>query len=1138
MASASAGLGGVTMQLWSVDGQGKTSAVSGVGPTQTLADGSYQFSGLAAGNYEVQIEPSSKLAVGTLTPGTAGGTTGTNDIQITLTDGLAASGNDFAITGPQSSLLSLRMYLASTGTPSQYLKSMHDVPTVATGDTAAPHYSATFTTGGPAVAIAAADAVIAASDSPTLASMTIAIANPPDGSNETLAATTSGTPLTASYSGDTLTISGVADTATYDTVLRSVKYQDSLFTANTGIRTISVVVNDGTRVSQAATSTITVVLGTQSLPVVTTNPAAATLNAGGTTTFIAAASGTPTPTVQWQVNNGSGFTNITDGGVYSGSATGTLTITGATAAMNGYQYQAIFTNSGGSATSTAATLTVDFAPTVTTSPTSQTVNAGSSVTFTAAASGNPAATVQWAVSTDNGATFTNIAGATSTSYTFTTAASDNGKQFEAVFTDSVGSTTSTAATLTVDFAPTVTTGPTSQTINAGSSVTFTAAAGGNPAATVQWMVSSDGGATFTNIAGATSASYSFTTAAGDNAKQFEAVFTNSAGTATSNPATLTVNSATLTVTTNPTPQTVNAGSSVTFTAASSDSAATVQWMVSTDGGTTFTNIASATSASYSFTAAAGDNGKQFEAVFTDSTGTATSNPATLTVDFAPTVTTSPTSQAINAGTNVTFTAAAGGYPAATVQWMVSSDGGVTFSNIAGATTTSYSFTTAAGDNGKQFEAVFTNSAGTATSNPATLTVSSGDTLTNPASQTVNAGAAVTFGALDSSNLTTTVQWRLSTDGGVTFNDIPGATSTNYLVNSTAVNNGDLYEAVFTNSAGTFITNPATLTVNFIPAVTTNPTSQTVNVGAAVSFTAAASSNPTATVQWQVNKNDGSGFTNISDGGVYSGSSTGTLTITGATADMNDYFYQAAFTNSVGLTNSNVATLTVDFAPTVTTNPISESATAGGSVTFTAAASGNPAATVQWKVSSDGGLTFTDIAGATSTSYSFTAAATDNANEYEAVFTNSQGTATTTAATLHIVGYLVTADQSLLGPSNDTTASFTIGGVSQGDTYSYSITSDGGAGTVTGSGTVTSSTPSQDVAVDVSSLPGGNLTYSVQVTHGTITGNTATATTVLDKTAPSGYTITGLPTTLGNASAASVSFTINSDAAENGKYTFN
>jgi cyclophilin family peptidyl-prolyl cis-trans isomerase len=1041
MSAASAGMGGITVQLWNVDGQGNLSAVSGVGPTQTLADGSYKFTGIAAGNYEVQVEPSAKLALGKPTLGSAGGTVGANDIQLSLADGQSATGNDFPIDGPQTSYLSLRMYLASTGTPKQFLTSMHAAPKVTTGDIATPHFTADFTTGGAAVGIAAADASITASDSPTIASMTVTISNPLDGTNEVLAATTTGTPLTASYSGSVLSITGVADIATYQTVLRSVTYKDNLLAAHTGNRTISVVVNDGTRTSVAATSTITVVLGNQNVPVVTTNPTAATINAGGTTSFTAAASGTPSPTVQWQVNTGGGFTNISDGGVYSGSGTGTLTITGATAAMNGYLYQAVFTNSSGTATSNSTTLTVDFAPTVTTSPTAQSVNAGSSVTFAAAASGNPTATLQWKVSTDGGATFSNIAGATSTTYSFTAAAADNGKQFEAVFTNGAGTATSSPATLTVNSAPTVTTSPTSQTVNSGGTVTFTAAASGNPAATVQWKVSTDTGVTFTNIAGATSASYSFT-------------------------------------------------------------------------------------------AAAGDNGKQFEAVFTNSAGTATSTPATLTVDFAPTVTTSPTSQTVSAGTTATFTAAATGNPAATVQWKVSTDGGATFTNIAGATSASYSLTTTAADNGNQYEAVFTNSVGTATSSSATLTVNSTVTVTtNPTSQTVNAGSTATFTAAASSNPAATVQWKVSTDGGQTFTNIAGATSTSYSFAATAADNGNQYEAVFTNTAGTATTDAATLTVDFAPTVTTNVSSKTVNAGDTVSFTAAASSNPTATVQWQVNT--GSGFTNISNGGVYGGSSTGTLTITGATAAMNGYQYQAVFTNSLGSATTNQATLTVDFAPTVTTNPISQSATAGGTATFTAAANGNPAATVQWKVSTDTGVTFTNIAGATSASYSFTTAADDNNNQYEAVFTNSVGSATTTAATLHISGYLVTADQSLLGPSNDTTAGFTIGGVAHGDTYSYSITSDGGAGSVSGSGTVTATTPSQDVTVDVSSLPGGNLTYSVEITHNGSTSSTVTATTVLDKTAPSGYTISGLPATIDNASATSVSFTVNSPSVDNG-----
>ena len=432
---------------------------------------------------------------------------------------------------------------------------------------------------------------------------------------------------------------------------------------------------------------------------------------------------------------------------------------------------------------------------------------------------------------------------------------------------------------------------------------------------------------------------------------------------------MTVNSAPVTWPPTPSPQTVNAGATVTFTAAATATHGYRAVAGERRGGSDFQQYRRRyLGQPHSLTAAASrTTASCSKRSFTDSAGTATTNACgTLTVDTAPTLTTNPTRQTVKRGRQSSrFTAAASGHPAATVQWQVSTDGGQTFTAIAGATSASYSFTAAAGDNGNEYRGRLHQQRGAATSSPATLTVSSALTITtNPTPQTVNAGSTVTLTAAASSNPAATVQWEVSTDGGQTFTAISGATSTTYSFTAAAGNNGYQYEAVFSNSSGTATTNPATLTVNFAPTVTTSPASQTVNAGGTVTLTAAASSNPTATVQWQVNKNDGSGFTNISDGGVYSGSSTGTLTITGATADMNSYVYQAAFTNSVAR-HSNAAVLTVDFAPTVTTNPTSQVTTAGNTVTFTAAASGNPAATVQWKMSSDSGLTFSDIAGATS-----------------------------------------------------------------------------------------------------------------------------------------------------------------------------
>ncbi len=160
-----------------------------------------------------------------------------------------------------------------------------------------------------------------------------------------------------------------------------------------------------------------------SKPVVTTSPANQTIMVGGTTSFTAAANANPAATVKWYVNTGSGFTALSNSGVYSGVTTPTLTIAAATAAQSGYQYHAVFTNTMGSATTMAATLTVDTPPKVTTNPTSKTVKAGGKTTFLAAASGNPAATVQWYVNTGSGFTALSVgngySGVTTTTLTIT-----------------------------------------------------------------------------------------------------------------------------------------------------------------------------------------------------------------------------------------------------------------------------------------------------------------------------------------------------------------------------------------------------------------------------------------------------------------------------------------------------------------------------------------------------------------------------------------------------------------------------------------------------------------------------------------------------------------------------------------------
>ena len=171
-------------------------------------------------------------------------------------------------------------------------------------------------------------------------------------------------------------------------------------------------------------------------------------------------------------------------------------------------------------------------------PANQVVNTGQTASFTAAANGNPTPSVKWQVSTNNGSSWSDISGATSLTYSFTAQSTDNGKQYRAVFTNVAGSATSDAAVLTVNYAPAVTTQPANQTVNAGQTASFTAAASGNPSPTVQWQVSTNNGSSWSDIAGATSLTYSFTAQVTDNGKQYRAVFTNTIGSATSSAALL------------------------------------------------------------------------------------------------------------------------------------------------------------------------------------------------------------------------------------------------------------------------------------------------------------------------------------------------------------------------------------------------------------------------------------------------------------------------------------------------------------------------------------------------------------------------------------------------------------------------
>ena len=262
-------------------------------------------------------------------------------------------------------------------------------------------------------------------------------------------------------------------------------------------------------------------------PTLTVQPASQTVTVGQSAMFSVTATGTAPISYQWRKNSAS----------VSGANSASYKTPAATSADNGAKFDVIVSNKAGSVTSAQATLTVNtvaVAPTITTQPANQTVTAGQTATFSVTATGTAPLSYQWRKNS------TNISGATSASYTTpATTNGDNGAKFDVVVSNSAGSVTSTQATLTVNataVAPTITTQPANQTVTAGQTATFSVAATGTAPLSYQWQMNA------ADIPGATSTSYTTpVTTTGNSGELFRVVVSNSAGSVTSNTATLTVN---------------------------------------------------------------------------------------------------------------------------------------------------------------------------------------------------------------------------------------------------------------------------------------------------------------------------------------------------------------------------------------------------------------------------------------------------------------------------------------------------------------------------------------------------------------------------------------------------------------------
>ena len=686
-------------------------------------------------------------------------------------------------------------------------------------------------------------------------------------------------------------------------------------------------------------------------PGVTTDISSQTVCAGVAATWSVVASGSGL-SYQWQRDG----TNLVEGvGNFTGTSTSTLTnsavaLEDALDATRGYVciVSGICTPAARSAT-VALTVEPVLVGGVTTAGTSE-VCSGSGTTISLG--GNTGAIVKWQASTDGGLTWSDIG---STDNPLSTGNLTQATEFRAVVHGGVCSpANSSAATVTVDAVSVGgTANPAATHVCSGTGTTI--GLSGQTGGIVKWQASTDGGSSWSDIA---STANPLSTGDLTQTAEFRAVVQSGVcSPANSSVATVTVDAVSVGGTASPAATHVCSGTGTTI-GLSGQTGEIVKWQASTDGGSSWSDIASTTNP---LSTGHLTQTTEFRAVVQSGVcSPANSSAAPVTITTAPGITTDISSQTVCAGVAATWSVVASG-SGLSYQWQ--RDGTNLVEGVGSFTgTTSSTLTNSAVapedalDAARGYACIVSGSCTPAArSATVALTVEpvlvGGVTTAGISEVCSGVSTSISLGG----NTGAIVKWQASTDGGLTWSDI-GSTD-NPLVTGNLTQTTEFRAVVHGGVCSPANSSAAIVTVATAPAITTDITNQTVCAGAQMTWSVVASGRGLG-YQWQ---RDG---TNLVEGvGNFTGTSTPTLTnsavaLEDALEAARGYVCAVSGTCTPAARSSTVA-LTVDpisVGGAVTAGSLEVCSGTGTSISL----AGNTGAIVEWQISTNGGSTWSVI----------------------------------------------------------------------------------------------------------------------------------------------------------------------------------